>query len=224
MGSAATQTIIIANGDLNQPTATRQRIDRWLAEHPDTLIIAAAGGAHNAQLLGLTPAVIVGDMDSLSDEARQQLTAAGCHFEISPTRKDQTDLELALQYAVEQQATRISILGALGGSLDQTLANVLLLTLPLLNEVEARIVEGQQTAWLVRDQSTIHGKSGDTLSLIPLGGDAHGITTAGLEYPLDDATLPSGPSLGISNALTGPQASVTVRDGMLLAILTFHET
>ena len=163
-------------------------------------------------------------MDSLNDEARQQLTAAGCHFEISPTRKDQTDLELALQYAIEQKATRISILGALGGRLDQTLANVLLLTLPLLNQVEARIVEGHQTAWLIRDRSTIHGNSGDTISLIPLGGDAHGVTSEGLDYPLNDATLPSGPSLGISNVLSGLQARVTVRDGMILAILTTHAT
>jgi thiamine pyrophosphokinase len=170
--------------------------------------------------LGLTPAVVVGDLDSLTGALRQRLAAAGCLFETYPARKDETDLELALRYAVRQGAGRMWVLGALGGRLDQTLANILLLALPVLEGVEVRIIEGHQTAWLVRGESEIHGQPGDSLSLIPLGGDAHGVKTEGLEYPLDDGALPFGLSLGISNVLTGERARVTARRGTLLAVHT----
>ena len=93
--------------------------------------------------------------------------------------KDETDLELALLYAVEQDADPIIILGALGGRLDQTLANILLLTIPALIGRDVRLIDGPQTAFVVREQATIHGKAGDTVSLIPLGGAASGVTTRG---------------------------------------------
>ena len=132
----------------------------------------------------------------------------------------ETDLEMALRYAVGRGIRRMRILGALGGRLDQTLANILLLTLPVLEQVEAHIVEGHQTAWLIRGADEVQGAAGDTLSLIALCRDARGVTTEGLEYPLVDATLPFGLSLGVSNVLTGQRASIVVREGLLLAIHT----
>jgi thiamine pyrophosphokinase len=164
--------------------------------------------------------VVVGDLDSLHTVLRQRLSAAGCLFEVYPAHKDETDFELALRYAVQQGAEQMWVLGALGGRLDQTLANILLLALPLLEDVEVSIVEGHQTAWLVRGESEIPGQPGDTLSLIPLGGDAHGVKTEGLEYPLDDQVLPFSLTLGISNVLTGRRARVSVRQGALLAVHT----
>jgi thiamine pyrophosphokinase len=212
--------IIIANGALPHLEVTRQRIAGLLAGEPDSLLVAADGGVHNALALGLTPSVVVGDLDSLHKTIRKQLADLGCHFETFPARKDETDLELALRYVVQQDAPQIWILGALGGRLDQTLANILLLTLPVLENIEARIIEGHQTAWLVRAEAEIQGARGDTLSLVPMGGDARGVSTDGLEYPLSDATLRFGPSLGISNVMAGATAHVTVREGLLLAVHT----
>ncbi len=211
--STATRScVILANGDRPEPTTAHR-----LAAQAD-LLIAADGGARHALALGLTPHVVIGDLDSLTTDQEAQLRAAGTTFIVHPPAKDETDLELALRHAAAQNADPIIVLGALGGRLDQTLANILLLTLPALTGHDVRLVEGSQTAFLIRDAATIHGQPGDTLSLIPLGGPAHGVTTDGLLYALDEGTLPFGPALGVSNVLTAPQAHVRLRDGLLLCV------
>ena len=85
--------------------------------------------------------------------------------------------------------------------------------------VHARIVEGAQEAFLIQSKAMIEGQPGDTVSLIPLGGDAEGVTTVGLEWPLTEDTLRFGPARGVSNMLTAEQASVRVRCGSLLCIV-----
>jgi thiamine pyrophosphokinase len=82
-----------------------------------------------------------------------------------------------------------------------------------------RIVDGAQTAFLIRDMATVAGRPGDTVSLIPLGGDAEGVTARGVEWPLDDETLHFGPARGVSNVLTSSEAQIAVRRGLLLCVL-----
>jgi thiamine pyrophosphokinase len=204
--------VIFANGDLaNGEVAWRY------AERAD-LLIAADGGTSHALALGLVPHVVIGDLDSLHAEQHAQLRSAGTHFVVHPANKDETDLELALLFATEQDANPITVLAALGGRLDQTLANILLLAMPALAGRDVRLVDGPQTAFVVRDEATIDGKPGDTVSLIPLGGEVHGVTTQGLAYPLTEGILPFGPSLGISNQMNASQAHVKIRSGLLLCV------
>jgi len=141
-------------------------------------------------------------------------------MKVYPTRKDETDLELALKYAVERGAREILVFAALGGRLDQLIANVLLLTLPELNGVEVRIIDGEQMAFLVRQQADVRGQPGDVVSLIPIGGDAIGVTTTGLEWGLEDDVLWFGPARGVSNRLTSDRATIEIRQGLLLCVLT----
>ena len=203
---------IIANGVAPDPMTVR-----FYADQAD-LLLAADGGASHALALNLVPHVVIGDLDSLSADQQARLHTAGTRFIVHPPAKDETDLELALLYAIEQDADPIIVLAALGGRLDQTIANVLLLTMPALTEREVRLVDGPQTAFVVRSQATITGKPGDTVSLIPLGGEAEGITTSGLAYPLTEGRLPFGRALGVSNEMTVSQAQVKVRDGLLLCV------
>ena len=65
----------------------------------------------------------------------------------------------------------------------------------------------------------LHGQPGDTVSLIPLGGEAHGITTHGLEYPLQQETLRFGTTRGVSNVLLGDSATIQLQQGMLLCVV-----
>lgn len=204
--------VIIANGDPPDPETTRRH-----ASEAD-LLLAADGGARHALALDLVPHVVIGDLDSLNADQQMRLRAAGTCFAIHPVAKDETDLELALLYAVERDADSIIVLAALGGRLDQTLANVLLLTMPALAGREVRLIDGPQTACVVRSEATVAGKPGDTVSLIPLGGEVRGITTRGLAYALTEGTLPFGPALGISNEMTMTQAHVRIRDGLLLCV------
>ena len=208
------RAIIFANGEFPHPQSAHSLL------RPDDLIIAADGGTRHALVAGVIPHVVIGDLDSLSPDEQARVEAAGAQIIRFPPRKDETDLELALLHAVREGATEIVILAALGGRLDQTIANLLLLALPELSGLDVRIVEGRQTALLIRGEVLIEGQIGDTLSLIPLGGDAVGVTAEGLEWPLHEDTLRFGPARGVSNVLTAQIARVCVRRGLLLCVVT----
>lgn len=205
------RTLIFANGELNDGPAVRAALDQ---AGGDCLVIAANGGTRHAQTLGIQPQIIVGDIDSLDripDDIEIRRT--------SP-EKDETDLELGLLLAVERGASWIRVIGAAGGRLDQAIGNVMLLALPELNGVDTRLVSGRQTTWLIADHAIVEGADGDTLSLLPLGGDASGVHTEGLKYPLKGETLYFGPARGMSNVFEGPRAEVWVKEGRLLAVHT----
>lgn len=210
------RVVIFANGELDDPAAAA----RWV--RPGDCIVAADGGTCHALATGLTPAVVIGDLDSLSPETRTVLTAAGTQFRPYPPQKDETDLELALLWAAAQAAEEIVVLGALGGRPDQALANLLLLALPALAQKRVRLLAGPWEITLLRSGETAHfeGAPGETLSLLPLGGDVEGISTMGLAYPLHAETLHFGPARGVSNRFTGTTATVTITRGLLWC---FHE-
>jgi thiamine pyrophosphokinase len=200
----------------NRPMVRHPRYQHLVGEKD--LVLCVDGGANNALALGFEPQVVIGDMDSIEMSVRERLQQAGCRFVEYPSRKDETDSELAVRYALSQGATELVMLGALGGRVDHTLANVMLLTLPELEGVKARLVEGDQEVFLIRNEVVIEGQPGDTLSLLPLSGDAVGIYTEGLEYPLHNGTLKFGAARGVSNVLTASQARVRVGRGLLLAV------
>lgn len=209
------RAILFANGEMPELELVRQRLraDDWL--------IAADGGARHCLALGLRPHLVLGDLDSLSAEDRSALTAQGVPLTQYPAQKDETDLELALLYAIQQNAEEMAVIGALGGRLDMAMANVLLLTHPALAALRVTLWHGAQTAWLIRPPGdTAHGQPGDTLSLIPLGGTAEGLTTRGLMYALNDEPLPFGPARGVSNVFTEATAHMDLRAGALLAVHT----
>ncbi|MBN1135273.1 MAG: thiamine diphosphokinase [Anaerolineae bacterium] len=191
---------------------------RWV--RAGDLIVGADGGSAQALAWGLAPHVIIGDMDSLPGEARASLTAGGCEFIVHPSAKDETDLELALSYVVERGFQEVIIFGALGGRLDHMLANVLLLALPRFSAVRIRIVDDREEALLIQDGKavTVEGLPGDLVSLLPLGGDAKGVTTTGLVWALDGDILNFGSSRGVSNEMTGPTARISVEQGCLLVV------
>ncbi len=205
------RAIIFANGGYTQPSVLQD----------DDLIIAADGGARHCLAFGLTPHLVVGDFDSLDAEHLDFLQQTGAELIQYPTRKDYTDLELALQHARQRGASEILVLAALGGRWDQTLANVLLPAAKEYTGLNIRLVDGDQEIFLLTPGQThlIHGQAGDTLSLIPLQGDVYGITTHGLEYPLLSETLLFGSTRGVSNLLLATQAQVTLKDGLLLCVL-----
>jgi len=208
------RAVVVANGELRHPERLMQSVDRA------DLVVAADGGANWLVSQGRPPDVLVGDMDSVSPGVLQALTESHRRLLRHSPRKDETDTELALLEVVAMGATHITVLGALGGRIDHTLANVQLLLMPQLKEIEARIFDGCSYLWIVGPEGKIRGKIGDLVSLIPLGGSVGGITTEGLEYPLRDETLCLGAARGVSNVLVQSEARITVRWGNLLVVHT----
>ena len=206
--------VVVANGDMRHPARLLLIVDRG------DLVVAADGGANWLASQRRLPDLLVGDMDSVNPGVLQALEDGGCRLVRHSPRKDETDTELALHEAVALGATRITLLGASGGRIDHTLANVLLLLMPELDGIETLIFDGRSYLTIVRRTSLIRGEVGDFVSLIPLGGDAGGIVTEGLEYPLDDEALHPGAARGVSNVLVKPEARITVGWGSLLVVHT----
>ncbi|MEZ4736117.1 MAG: thiamine diphosphokinase [Caldilineaceae bacterium] len=192
---------------------------RWL--QVDDYLVAADGGARHCLALGRRLDALVGDLDSLEPDLVTQLAAAGSIIERHPITKDQTDLELAIEFALRQGADEILLMGAVGNRLDQTLANLLILAQRAW-PAQLTLVEGHQLAQLVRPGQTVTLQAGigDTVSALPLSDTVTGITYTGMRYPLTDATLHLGSTRGISNEVAAQPATVTIAGGCLLMIQT----
>jgi thiamine pyrophosphokinase len=207
--------VIFAGGTVRAGKAVEQALAS--AE----MIIAADSGAATALQFGYTPAIVVGDFDSLEALPLQQLQAQGSEIIRVAAEKDETDSELAVLTAIERGATAITILGALGGArFDHTMANVMLLA--AFESPAMRIADDSSTCWLLRGpgSSEITGQPGDLLSLIPLTAEASSIHTTNLYYPLRGETLRFGRPRGVSNVLTAEHATVSLQSGLLLVIHT----
>ncbi len=204
---------IVANGELeNHPRL------RTIWRNAD-LRIAADGGALNArQHLELAPHILIGDFDSLDGPTRAWCENAHTEFMPYPSAKDETDLELAIALALARGAEEITILGALGGRFDQTIANMFLLIKPASRQIPARLADARFEAWIATQQATITGKIGETVSLIPLTERVEGIVTRGLKYPLRNETLYRDSSRGVSNVLMAEQAEIMFNQGMVLVV------
>lgn len=206
--------VIFANGILNQADLLRRRLS------PTDRIFCADGGARHALALGLTPEAIIGDLDSLSPDLVSHLETKGVAIHQHPPRKDQTDLELAFRLAIAAKPDEILLVTALGGRLDQMLANILLLTRPEYAPVQLTLADGPHWAILVRPHQsvTVKGRPGDLLSLIPLTPTVTQVNFLGVEWPLEQAKLSLGSTWSISNVQTAQQARVQIGEGMVLLV------
>jgi thiamine pyrophosphokinase len=181
-------------------------------------VIAADSGLHTALALDQPIDVVIGDFDSVTAEALAAATAAGATIERHPTAKDETDLELALDRALDLAPTRIIVVGGHGGRLDHFLANALLLASERYAGVTLQAYMGDGHVHVVRDAIELRGHEGDRLTLLPAHGPVHEVVTEGLRYPLRGETLHPGSTRGVSNEFVSEQATVRVGGGVLLAV------
>jgi thiamine pyrophosphokinase len=177
---------------------------------PGALVIGADGGAG----LGVPVDLAVGDFDSLAADALAGLGRVERH----PAEKDATDLELALDAALREQPERILVVGSAGGRLDHLFGSLLLLAADAYSGVQVDAQLGAAAVHVVRGARTLRGEPGELVSLFAVHGAAHGVTTAGLVYPLNGESLEPGSSRGTSNVFLAAEARVSVADGVVVAV------
>ena len=202
--------IIFANGNLPNLEKARALV------HPEDFILCADGGTRHAIALGLTPNVIIGDLDSVTDKERRKMKEMGVEVIQHPIDKNETDLELAINHALTFNPDAILILAALGGRMDQTLANIALLSNLQLATCNIKLADGVEEIFFCRDQAQVEGRSGDIVSLIPWQGEVTGVFTENLRWHLHHETLYPEKTRGISNEMTADVATVSIKSGLLL--------
>lgn len=207
------EVVIVANGDLPEsPPPELSTAD---------LVIAADGGVAHLERLNRAPDLVVGDLDSAEPDAIAALRRSGTRIERHPADKEASDTALAVAAGLRAGATRLALLGALGGDrIDHALAAALLLADRSLEGVDARIVHGADTVRFLRagSEMRLEGRPGDFVTLLPIGGDARGVTTHNLRWSLDDADLEMGTTRGLSNEVVDAPASVRLEAGSLFVI------
>jgi thiamine pyrophosphokinase len=205
-GSLRVMTTIVVAGGPGPPAA--------VALPPDARVIAADGGVELARELGLEVDLAVGDLDSTSEEMLATIPQIERHV----AEKDASDLELALAAALESETERILVLGGAGGRLDHLLGGLLLLAADAYGDVQVDAQLGPAAVHVVRGERVLAGEPGELISLFAVHGQAGGIVTEGLVYPLHAEALEPGSSRGLSNVFAAPEARITLGRGVLLAV------
>jgi thiamine pyrophosphokinase len=210
--------VVIAGGE-------RSDVARPLPD--DAVVIAADSGVDYAHELGLRVDVAVGDFDSVSPAGLARAEADGARVERHPAAKAETDLELAMGAALDTDADEIVVLGVGGGRLDHLVANLLVLASERFARSRITAYAGAARIHIVHGgtgRALLPAAIGETLTLLPVGGPATGITTAGLHYPLRGEALTPGTTRGVSNVVAADVATVELEAGTLLAIFPGGET
>lgn len=204
--------VIVANGDLVQTEQIVSVIQN--ADH----VIAADGGAVHLYHMGMVPDIIIGDLDSIPENILLFFKEKQVQIVKHPPHKDQTDMQLCIEYAIANGCCFLDILGATSSRLDHTLANIFLLRPLAEHNIPAAITDNRNDIHLVTDTWTFEGCPGDLLSVIPVSDRVTGLTLEGLEYPLTDKELTLGSPLGISNVFSRQKARITLKSGAVLVI------
>jgi thiamine pyrophosphokinase len=214
------KAVIIANGIIGNPSWTYKKMTGYFGFSKDDIVICADGGVSNALKMGFTPDVVVGDMDSIKPGVREKIRemSTKTKYLSASSQKDESDTQLAVEHALNLGIKKIIITGATGGRTDHTLANIILLSSPELEGIDARILTDNSDIFIVKKPVRISGVPGKTITLMSLSPYTYFNGTRGLKYELRKEKLVFSPVRGLSNKFIDKKAELDIREGTLLVI------
>ena len=198
------RAVIIANGKVFD----YEKIKKYIKK--GDYIICADGGYDHAIKLGVTPDVLIGDMDSVKSKDLQVEKI------VYPKRKDWTDSEIVIDYARGKGFDELVLLGFTGGRADHMLTNIFMLVCNA--DIDMLIADENSEIKLAKKDNIVFGKKGDIVSIIPINGNLENVSTENLEYPLNTETLYFGEGRGVSNVMTSDKCRITIGAGQGLII------
>lgn len=206
------KSLIIANGSISNYDFYKDIIDQY------DCIICADGASNHAYNMNINPDIIIGDLDSIDDKVKKHFIDKNIRFNEFPSKKDKTDTEICIDYAIHIGSKEIDFIGVLGTRMDHSLANINLLYSLLKRGIKASIINENNEIHITDDKIQIAGNKGDIVSVIPIHSDVLGVTLKGLEYPLENFDLGFATSRGISNILVDDKCEVSIKSGCVLVI------
>ena len=207
MATSPTRAVIIVGGEL----------DTTPVVGPGDLVVAADSGYDHAVALDMPVDILVGDLDSISAAGRDHARANSVEIEQHPIDKDATDLELAMRVAASRGVRIMDVHGGEGGRLGHLLGVVLLLTKREWDPVDIAWHTGTAIihAATPKHPVALSVAIGEAITILPVG-DVSDVTTTGLRWSLDNASLERGTTLGISNESVSDHVTVEVAEGAVL--------
>jgi len=211
------KAFIFANGELDNPLYFLPLIQQG------DFLIAVDGGIKHLLSMNLTPNLAIGDFDSLTQDESLYIENNRVQKISLNREKNETDLEIAIQTIVRMGYTDITLLGVLGGRLDHTLENLLILSKSIWKNVSFKILDHTQEIFLIRNEIKFLSGLDEIVSLIPLSVKVSGVKTDGLKYKLIDEDLFRQNARGISNYSISNQVSIKIKSGILLCFHIFNK-
>ena len=183
-------------------------------------VICADGGLEKAENLNLVPNIIIGDLDSVNSSVLKKYTDMNIEIVKYPREKNYTDMELAIEYALEKNYKDIVLIGAVGSRLDHTMANMLLIEKYYNKGINIKIIDNNNKIQIVTNKMEILNKRNYYVSLVPITEILEGITLEGFKFPLNNINVNRGSTLCISNQITGEKGIITINKGKALAFIS----
>lgn len=209
-----TVTVIISGGELEL-----EFLKDFISNIKVDFIIAVDSGLKKMDYINLSPNYIIGDFDSIDDDILGKYQDRDIEIIKLNPEKDFSDTHMALKLAIELKSNEVYILGALGKRIDHAIANIHILKEALDNKIKCKIVDNKnEIQVLTKGVNNIEKSNYKYISLFPLTTQVKGITLEGFKYPLNNATLNIGHSIGVSNEIINEDAKIYINDGILLVI------
>ena len=205
---------IVCSGNINDYNAIKEYISS--ADY----IISVDGGARHLRNMNIVPDLMVGDFDSVNMDDFDYYRELGVPVDRYPSEKDMTDSELAIERAIEKGASELVLLGALGSIIDHSIAHVLMLKQYLDRGITVCIADEKNELYMSTQTVTFNSRKNKKLSIIPISETVTGVSTEGLKYPLDNATMKLGTTWGVSNEFINAKATVSIGEGIVLICLS----
>lgn len=185
-------------------------------------VICADGGLEKAEKLGLKPSMIIGDFDSVDRNVLKKYSRLNIEMAAFPSEKDYTDMELAIEYAVQRGAKDIVMTGATGTRLDHTTANIHLLEKYHYLGIDIVIIDNNNYIKIISDNTDMEIEYQDNsfVSLLPVTEKIEGLTLMGFKYPLTDVIVERGTTFLISNEITQKTGRIILKKGTALVFIS----
>jgi len=215
-----THALIVANGVIENPALVLEILSGDYHFNNQYLIISADGAVKNCFKLGLTPDVVIGDMDSIEKNDMEMIKSQTIKtiYVKSSAEKNESDTQLAIEYALENKIQNIILTGALGKRTDHSLANLLNIASEKFKDADLKILDEKYEISVLRNSGMVNGTVGNTLSIFSLTPSTFFINTDGLKYKLHNEQLLFSPIRGISNIFEKESVQIDFKDGLLLLV------
>lgn len=209
------KTLIVSGGNVEE-----ECFNKIYNNNKFKYIIASDKGLEILDKYNIIPNYIIGDFDSIDKNILSKyINNKEIVIRKLNPEKDYTDTHMAIKLSIELNSTDVTILGAIGTRIDHTIANVHILKETLEKGIDCRIVDNRNEIQLINKKAVLEmDKEYKYISLIPLTTKVEEITLRGFKYPLSNATLEVGHSIGVSNEQYDKIAEIDLKSGILIMI------